>query len=315
MEISGMRTCKAFILSGSLFLVLASETKADEFGFSSYGLGGAAFGAGVTPPPGTYITTVSGYYEGKINAPVTLGGVTLDIGSRVQFFQEAINGLYVPNQKLFGANVGVSVTVPVGHIDLKAGVTGPLGNTIEERTSGGGLGDVSARVQLGWQEGDFAQTAYIAVVTPTGRYETGFNPNIGLNRPGIDIGWAFTWTEKTTKLQFNSAFGITYNFENQDTDYESGTDFHYEWAIGREVATGLVIGVVGYDYRQLTGDSGSGARLGSLEGSVDAIGGGIQYTTIANGTPIILNARHYEEFDVEKRWSGSMTILSGTLRY
>ncbi len=242
-------------------------------------------------------------------------GVTLNVGSRVQFFQEALNGLYVPEHKILGGNLGLSVTVPVGHLDLKAAITGPRGNTLEEKTDGGGLGDVNARVQLGWQQGDFAHTAYIQVVAPTGRYDIGFEPNIGLHRPGIDTGWAFTWTEKTTKLQFNSAFGITYNFENTETDYKSGTDFHYEWAVGREVATGLVIGVVGYDYRQLTGDSGAGARIGSLEGSVDAIGGGLSYTTIANGSPLILNARHYEEFDVEKRWSGSMTILSGTIRY
>ncbi len=303
------------VLIAVFLLASALQARADEFGFSSYGLGAAAFGAGVTPPPVTYVTFVSGYYEGEINSPVTLGGVTLNVGSRVQFFQEALNGLYVPEHKVLGGNLGLSVTVPVGNVDLKAGVTGPLGNTIEERTHGGGLGDVNARVQLGWQQGDFAHTAYIQAVAPTGRYDVGFQPIIGLHRPGIDTGWAFTWTEKTTKLQFNSALGITYNFENNATDYRSGTDFHYEWAVGREITTGLVIGVVGYDYRQLTGDSGKGAILGPLEGSVDAIGGGLSYTTIANGAPLILNARHYEEFNVENRWTGSMTILSGTIRY
>jgi hypothetical protein len=308
-----MRTYPAIIIA--ITLLVAPRAQAAEFAFSSYGLGGAAFGAGMTPPPGTYVSTVSGYYEGKISAPVTLGGVTLDVGSRVQFFQEAINALYVPKQKFLDGNLGLSLTVPLGHIDLNAGIIGPLGNTIKARTSGGGLGDVSGRVQLGWQQGAFAHIAYVQAVAPTGRYESGFNPNTGLNRPGVDTGWAFTWTEETTKLQFNSSFGVTYNFENEDTNYKTGSEFHYEWAIGREICTGLVVGVVGYDYRQLTGDSGSGAVLGPLEGNVDAIGGGVQYTTIANGTPIVLTARHYEEFDVEKRWNGSMTILSGTLRY
>jgi len=308
-----MRTSIA-IAAGVLFTVGAvSPLRADEFGFSSYGLGGAAFGAGVSPPPGTYVTAVSGYYEGKIGAPVTLGGTTLTVGSTVQFFQEALNGLYVPERKVLGGNLGLSITVPVGYINLDAKVVG--NNTFTANTHGGGLGDVSARLQLGWQDGDFAHMAYIQTVAPTGRYDKGFSPNIGLNRPGIDAGWAFSWTEKTTKLQFNSAFGFTYNFENDVTNYKSGTDFHYEWAIGREVATGLMIGVVGYDYRQLTGDSGPGAVLGPLQGSVDAIGAGLQYTTLANGTPIVLSARHYEEFDVEKRWDGSMTILSGTVRY
>ncbi len=62
------------VLIAVFLLTSALHAQADEFGFSSYGLGGAAFGAGVTPPPGTYVTFVSGYYEGEINSPVTLGG-------------------------------------------------------------------------------------------------------------------------------------------------------------------------------------------------------------------------------------------------
>jgi hypothetical protein len=55
---------------------------------------------------------------------------------------------------------------------------------------------------------------------------------------------------------------VTFNFENTETNYRTGNEFHFEWAIGREIATGLVLGIVGYDYRQLSGDSGSGAALG-----------------------------------------------------
>ncbi|MFA5955597.1 transporter [Hyphomicrobium sp.] len=305
----------AIIVSSTLSLALVSNARADEFGFSSYGLGAAAFGAGVTPPPGTYLTSVSGYYQGEINTPITFGNVTLQAGAKVEFFQQALNGLYVPDGKVFGGNLGIGVTIPVGHNDLRATVTGPLGNTFHDETAGWGLGDITTRLQLGWQDGDFAHLIYVQVVAPSGSYAVGFQPIIGLSRPGIDTGWAFTWTEKTSKLQFNGAVGVTFNFDNVTTDYLSGTDFHFEWAVGREISPGLVIGVVGYDYRQLTGDSGSGAVLGPLEGSVDAIGGGVSYTTLVGKTPLILSARHYEEFNVERRWDGSMTILSGTIRY
>ena len=272
-----------------------SRADAAEAGFSTYGLGGSAFDAGVTPPPGTYLTFVSGYYEAKIGGDVTLGGITLNVGSKVDFFQSALNGLYVPDQKILGGNLGLSVTVPVGHIDLNASVTGPLGNTFRDETSGWGLGDITTRVQLGWQQGDFAHTAYLQAVAPSGRYKVRFEPDIGLNRPGIDTGWAFTWTEKTSKLQFNGTFGVTFNFDNAATDYESGTDFHFEWAIGHELCSGLVVGVAGYDYRQLTGNSGSGPRLGPFEGSVDAIGPALTYTTLVGTTPLILSARHYQD--------------------
>jgi hypothetical protein len=152
-------------------------------------------------------------------------------------------------------------------------------------------------------------------VAPTGRYEVGFQPDIGLNRPGIDTGWAFTWTDPNSKLQFNGAVGVTFNFENTATNYQSGTDLHFEWAIGREVSPGLMIGVAGYDYREVTGDSGSGALLGPFEGNVDAVGAALTYTTLVRESPLILSARYYQEYNVENRWTGNSTFLSGTVRF
>jgi hypothetical protein len=310
-----MRASAVILTSALLLLAQVPQVSADEYGFSTYGLGGSAFGAGQTPPPGTYLTYVSGFYEGKIDTSVTFGNVTVNAGAKVDFLQMALNGLYVPNVTLLGGRPGVAVTIPVGHISLDASVTGPAGNTFNDSTSGWGLGDITTRGQLGWQDGDFAHLVYAQVVAPSGKYEAGFAPIIGLNRPGIDIGWSFTWTEKTSKLQFNGTTGITFNFENNVTDYDSGTDFHAEWAIGRDIGHGLMIGVAGYDFRQLTGDSGPGARLGPLKGEVDAIGPALTYTTMVDKMPLILSARHYEEYNVERRWSGSMTILSGTIRY
>src|SRR5687768_328730 len=98
------------------------------------------------------------------------------------------------------------------------------------------------------------------------------------------------------------------SIENTETDYKSGHEFHFEWAVGFECTPGLVLGVVGYDYRQLTGNSGAGARLGPFEGSVDAIGPGLSYTTAIGQTPFVFNLRHYREFNVENRWEGNSTL-------
>jgi len=287
---------------------------AEEYTFSSYGLGSAAFSAGVTPPPGTYVSFVAGYYAGDIRGTINFGGVVFNAGLQVEFFQAAMNGLYVAKQTVLGGRLGLAVTVPVGHVDLEAGFgVGPLVAT--RQTSGWGLGDITTRVQLGWERGNFSHLVYVQGVAPTGRYDVGFVPNIGLNRPGIDTGWAFTLADKQTKWQLNGALGFTFNFENDDTNYRSGNNVHFEWAVGREIAQGLVVGVVGYSYRQLTGDTGPGALLGPFEGDVDAIGAGLSYTTLVGKTPLIINLRHYEEFNAERRMDGHMTILSGTVRF
>jgi hypothetical protein len=306
-------TSSAF-LSATLLLGAYIPCDAAEYGFSSYGLGGAAFGAGATPPPGTYVTSIMGFYTGDINASVNFGGVIINAGAKVDYFTSGTNILYVPERKLFGGNLGLSVTIPTGHVDVEATVGGPL-VTVSREVDGWGLGDIVSKAQLGWQHGEFSHTIYVQAVAPTGRWERGFSPIIGLHRPGVDTGWAVTWTDKATKVQVNGAAGFTFNFENTETDYKTGNEFHFEWAIGRECAPGLVLGLVGYDYRQLTGDSGAGATLGSFKGNVDAVGAGLSYTTLIGQTPLVLNLRHYREFNVDNRFEGNSTLASATVRW
>jgi hypothetical protein len=86
-------------------------------------------------------------------------------------------------------------------------------------------------------------------------------------------------------------------------------------AVGFECTKGLVLGVVGYDYRQLTGDSGSGAKLGPFEGSVDAVGAGLSYTTVVDKTPLLFNLRYNHEYDAKNRFLGDSTLASGTIRF
>ncbi len=95
------------LISGALSLAGTPRARADEYGFSTYALGGSAFGAGQTPPPGTYVTYISGFYEGKIDTSVTFGNVTVNAGAKVDFFQMALNGLYIPNQMVLGGRAWV----------------------------------------------------------------------------------------------------------------------------------------------------------------------------------------------------------------
>jgi len=301
-------------LASAACFAIATSSKVDatEYAFSTYGLGSAAFGAGMTPPPGTYVTLVSSYYTGKIGGEIDFGGVVLNAGAKISAFATALNGLHVPEREILGGRLGLAITIPTGFVDIDATVNvGP--ETLARETDGWGFGDVTGRVQLGWTHGELSYLVYLQGVAPTGRYEPGFYPIIGLNRPSIDVGAAFTWANKATKLQFNGSLGFTFNFENNETHYDSGNEFHFEWAIGYELAQGLVVGVVGYDYRQLTGDSGG--RVGPFEGQVDAIGAGLSYTTIVDKTPVTFNLRHYEEYNAKRRWEGNSTIASGTVRF
>jgi hypothetical protein len=93
-----------------------------------------------------------------------------------------------------------------------------------------------------------------------------------------------------------------------------GTFDHWEWAIGGEVAQGLVLGNVGYDYRRPEHDSGPTAFASTVKGQVDAIGAGLSHTVI-DKTPFIFNLRHYQEFNGKDGFEGNSTLASATVRF
>ena len=71
------------------------------------------------------------------------------------------------------------------------------------------------------------------------------------------------------------------------------------------------IGLVGYVYHQLSGDSGSGATLGDFESRVYAVGPQAGYFFPVGKAQGYLNLRGYYEFDASKRvegWNAWLTL-------
>jgi hypothetical protein len=306
---------RTFLLVGLAINFSASKSGAAEYAFTTYPLGNLAFGAGITPPPGFYLTDAVSFYTGSIGGNFDFGGRAFSAGVKADIDLNQTNFLYVPNIKVLEGYLGVSLTVPAGYVDYTASGTGPRGNTVSDETRGTGLGDFVYQAQLGWDKGDFSNSFYFLIVAPTGRYQTGFYPIVGLNRPSFDLGWAFTYYDKSSKLQFNAAFGFMTSLENYTTRYQTGDEVHVEWAIGYKFDNGLIFGVVGYDYRQVTGDSGPGAILGPFESSADAIGPGLSYSTKIGETPVTINVRDYEQYTTKHLFGGNAAIASFTAAF
>ena len=93
-----------------------------QYAYTTYALGESAFSAGLTPPPGIYVSTVIGTYDGKLAGTADFGGVTINAGAKADIFTTALNLLYVPDRKFLGGNLGLSITVPSGWVDYRAGV-------------------------------------------------------------------------------------------------------------------------------------------------------------------------------------------------
>ena len=140
---------------------------------------------------------------------------------------------------------------------------------------------------------------------PVGDYREGAIANVANHRLATDVNGAITWLDPNIGLDLSVAMGVTFNQENSATNYRTGNEFHLEWAATQNLSKELSIGLVGYFYRQLTGDSGTGAILGPFKGEVTALGGTVGYNFKLGDLPIATRIKVYREFDVQNRLQGT----------
>jgi len=128
--------------------------------------------------------------------------------------------------------------------------------------------------QLNWNVGNFHFKLAEAIVVPTGDFDTEDLVNLGRNYWAFDTIGAVTWFNTDTGTEVSVAPGIFVNLRNNDTDYKTGKEFHVDFTVNQSLFKGFAAGLRGYYYRQLTGDTGSGARLGDFKGESLGLGPG-----------------------------------------
>ncbi|MCV0368097.1 transporter [Filomicrobium sp.] len=230
--------------------------------------------------------------------------------------------LWIAPEKVFGGNVGFGIMAPVGHksvdvgIDAFAQVTLPNGTVInanrslEIDDSTTKFGDPVLNALIGWHEGNWHWTVGALLNVPIGPWESDSISNISFNRWGLDTTGAITWLDPKLGHEVSVAAGFTFNGENPDTDYKTGTEFHVEWALIQHFSKTFTFGLAGYHYQQLTGDSGSGARFGPFEGRVTALGPILTYSFTVGKIPVSTQVEWLHEFDAKNRLEGNMGMIN-----
>ena len=257
--------------------LVATEAQAVEGAFGVYLLGARGPAAGFTPPPGVYFQDDTYFYSGKISGGKSLptGGLLVANVSAQSWFNLPTT-LWVTPAKILGGDLAFSATIPTfGAPRVNAGLLvnsprfGPIGvNVIDDKTN---LSDFQVGSFLGWHSGNFHWQLGVSGVIPSGSYVAGQLSNASLNRPAIDTFGTLTWLDPATGWDLSAAVGVTFNQRNTATDYQSGDEFHLEWAATKYLTKEFTLGLVGYYYQQLTADTGTGATLGAFEGRVVAL--------------------------------------------
>jgi hypothetical protein len=102
---------------------------------------------------------------------------------------------------------------------------------------------------------------------------------------------AYTFLSMQTGTEVSVAVGMTFNLVNTATNYQSDDELHVEAALNQHFPFGLAAGVGGYFYQQITGDYGSGDRVGPFRGRVAGIGPLLAYTFKADKQEVTLSGR------------------------
>jgi hypothetical protein len=313
-------TCAAVYLASGIAFAVPSQ--AAEYGWGTYLLGLSLPMMGFTPPPGFYLSDSVYAYQGSAsgNTKFPFGHVNLAARLKEDFLVNVSTFSWVTDTKILGGDLGFTATVPfpIGTERTSAGAafTGPLGNTFSGSLtqSTAGIGDMAVAGFLGWHEGNSHWNLAVTGTIPTGDYDPDKIAFLGLHRPSVDVRGAYTYLDPKTGLEISGALGMTFNYINTATSYRTGDELHFEWDVNEHFASGFSLGAGGYIYDQVTGDSGSGNRIGAFEGRVVAVGPLLGYTfRIMNLIPVNLNARWFHEFDVRNRVTGNSIFGSISL--
>ena len=199
---------------------------------------------------------------------------------------------------------------------LSGVVTGPFGNsvpfarsdTISDTTWG--FGDLYPMFQLKWNAGVHNYMTYITGDIPVGAYQSNRLSNVGIGHGAIDAGGGYTYFNPQTGHEFSGVLGFTYNTKNTTTQYTSGVDMHFDWGASQFLSKQVMVGLVGYVYKELGCDSGPGDRVGCFQSQVFSVGPQIGFLFPVGDMQGYLNLKAYGEFAAENRPSGWNTWVT-----
>lgn len=293
---------------------LAGAAMAAEGGTGFYVLGSRTIDAGLVVPPGVTVQTSLYAFSGRTDAAIPDAG-RLQVGLEGDAAIGFVTGLWAPETELAGGRPYALLLVPFGWKQSRVSATldrpdGPplSGARTEDGTA---FGDPVIGGGIGWGGGPWFASANLLVNVPAGPYDEGSTTNVSFHRWAADLTGAATYAWDGG-WQANAALGLSVNGENPATDYRTGTELHLEGALAKRLG-GLTLGLAGYHYRQLTGDSGAGAVLGDFKGRVSALGPTVAWIGAWGRQPVVLAGSWFHEVDAENRIPGDVLFLNVTL--
>ena len=327
---------KQFVLVLGVLISAPTIAAADESGVSFWipgffgSLAAAPMQPGWTLQTNYYHTSVSAGADVARSLDIRIGRIPINLNANVSATVDAradlgwAMPLYTFATPVLGGQATVGVLGLYGRVStsiagtLAGTLTTPLGTTpfassANTSDSVSGFGDVLPIATLRWNAGAHNYMTYITGDVPVGAYDSTRISNIGLGHGTIDAGGGYTYFDPQTGHEFSGILGFTYNFENQSDQYQSGVDMHFDWSASQFVTKQFQIGAVGYVYKEIGCDSGSGDRVGCFQSQVVGVGPQLGFIFPVGDLQGYLNLKYYSEFAAENRPHGWNTWVTFTI--
>src|SRR6267154_1605420 len=327
----------AAIVLVSAILLFSHRALADEGGVSFWVPGFFGSLAATPQQPGWSLANI--YYHTSVSAggdvarsrEFTLGRVpgNVTVNANLNLHVNATGDLgfviptYVFATPVFGGQASASLVGAYGVVSttlagqLSGNLTGPGGGNIpfmrsdSLRDTTWGFGDLIPQFALRWNAGVHNYMTYITGDIPVGAYDSNRLSNIGIGHGAIDAGGGYTYFNPQTGHEFSGVLGFTYNFNNTATQYQNGVDMHFDWGASQFLTKQVQVGLVGYAYKDIGCDSGSGDHVGCFQSQVFGIGPQFGYVfPLSQTLQGYINLKGYAEFGNSARPAGWNTWLT-----
>lgn len=290
---------------GILSTTIAGNALALEGGQSVYPMGAENYLVGALPPPGTYFLDYTLFYSAsRFNGN---NGQKLFPSFHLDAFVEAPRVLHTFDTPILGATPFVAALAAFEHEDVSVNQGAGFANGYDT-----GVFEADLTQGLGWH---LTPTSHFALgvdeFIPVGYYDPAKVANASLHRYAIEPIAAYTYFDPTG-FTVNIKAMYDFNLNNSATNYQSGQDFHFDYAAGYNVGA-FTLGVGGYYEHQTTKDYQNGVVAGpGGDGFMSqgfALGPDIQYSFDHN----IIRFKWQHEFVADNKPQGEMFWISAVV--
>lgn len=310
------RATQLAVFAVGLLMMCAGPAHAAENALGTYILGQSGPQAGMMPPvAGVFSTNLVYVYSAKGKPSLTIetgGNLASDVAADIVIGAPGL--LWAPDAEVLGGRAGIYGILPIGGVglDVSGTLTPPVGPPI-----GGGVsqsrvsvGDPQVGALIGWNSGSLHWNLGAVFNIPIGDYKYGRLDNLAFNHFSADFHGGLTWLDTATGFELSGRAGVTINAKNTATNYKTGEEFHLEFAALKHFSPALNAGLVGFHYQQISGDSGTGAVLGSFKGRITGLGPQMSWTFPVGQIPVTLDSRVYVEFNTKNRLKGTAGLVT-----